>query len=118
MKLRERRDDPILERRDVAAKVGAALVQVEHQVDHALAGAVISELAAAAGAEDGEPVGRDEVLVLGAGAGGIERRMLHQPDKLRRLARGNCGSARFHGGDSLGVGEEPFRDDPLNGRAG
>src|SRR5262245_46838578 len=44
----ERADDPFLERDNEAAHVTAATLEIEHQVDDALARAVIGELPAAA----------------------------------------------------------------------
>ena len=49
------RDDPVFQRRDEGAHVRAArALQVEHDVGHALAGAVIGELPAAPGCGDRE----------------------------------------------------------------
>ena len=91
---------------DVAAEVRSAPVQVEHQIDHALTRPVIGELAAAAGAEDRKAVGGDQIAFFCARAGGVERRVLDQPDLFRRLACGNCRGARLHRSDGIGVGEE------------
>src|SRR4051794_23932477 len=51
---REAADQPFLERRDEGTHVRAAPLQVEHDIGNALAGAVIGELPAAAGAEHRE----------------------------------------------------------------
>ena len=51
---RERADDPVLDGGDEAAHVRRAPPEVEHDVADALAGAVIGELAAAAGDMDRE----------------------------------------------------------------
>ena len=50
----ERADEPLLQRRDEAAHVRRAALQVEHHIGHALAGPVIGELPAAAGLVDRE----------------------------------------------------------------
>src|SRR6185295_18520835 len=49
IEVRERADEPFLKRRNVAAYIRRAALEVQHEVDHALARAVIGELAAAAG---------------------------------------------------------------------
>ena len=54
----ERADDPFLQRRDEAAHVRAAALEVEHHIGHALAGPVIGELAAAAGRDAPESAPR------------------------------------------------------------
>src|SRR5690606_16563655 len=82
----ERCDDPGFEMGDEAADVADAAVEVEHDIGNALAGAVIRVLAAAAGAEDGEALRVEEVARVGARPGGVERRVLHQPDELGRGA--------------------------------
>src|SRR5262249_48029134 len=48
VELHQRADDPFLQTRHIGAHVGAAALQVEHHIGHALAGAVIGELPAAA----------------------------------------------------------------------
>ena len=50
----ERADDPFLERGDEAAHVRRAALEIEHHIADPLAGAVIGELAAAAGGVDRE----------------------------------------------------------------
>ena len=87
--------------------------QVEHGVDHALAGAVIGVLPAAARDVDGKAHGLQEVLRPGAGAGGVERRMLQQPDQLALAARADVGHALFHDRQCLGVGHRAVRNAPL-----
>ena len=99
-------DDPVFQRADELLHVAAALGEVEHHIGHALAGAVIGELAAALGVEDGEAGGVQEVAVLGAGAPRVERRVLQQPDQLVGLARGDGGGARFHGRHGVGVAHQ------------
>ena len=80
----ERADDPFLQRGDKAADVRAAALEIEHDVGDPLAGAVIGQLPAAPAFVDRKPR-VEQVSRLGAGARGIERRMLEQPDQFRRL---------------------------------
>jgi hypothetical protein len=80
---------------------------------------MIGELAAAPGAIDGK-AGIDQVAVIGAGAGGIDRRMFQQPHQLLRLTLGDGGGACFHLRHSLGIGDGmvgyPPRGAGLQGR--
>jgi hypothetical protein len=101
---------------DERAHVAAALVEVEHDVGDALAGPVIGVLAAAADLENGKTIRRDQVLRLGAGAGGVERRMLQQPDQLAGPSRGDFGDARLHGDQRLGIPDEPRAHRPSSRR--
>ena len=89
------RDQPGFERRDEAPQIGLAPLQVEHDIGHALAGAVIGELPAPPAAMHRESLRRDQVLVAGRGAGGVERRMLDQPDALARQPVRNQRRARI-----------------------
>ena len=82
-----RADQPFLEpvheaahvaRRHRAVRAG----EVQHDIGHALAGAVIGPLPAAAGREGGKATGVGQLLGAGGGAGGVERRVLHQPDQF------------------------------------
>ncbi len=110
-------DDPGLQRRHERAHVAAALGQVQHHIDHPLAGAVIGELAAAAALEHREAVGGDQVGGLGRHAGGVERRMLQQPDQLARRTVGDGGRTGLHGGNGCRVGHIPGRNRPPRRRA-
>ena len=100
----ERGDDPVSRAPPTKARTSSPRrLQVEHHIGHALAGPVIGVLPAAAAAVDREAVGIDQVAVPRAGARRIERRMLEEPDELRRLASGNggdfgapCGRVRPH----------------------
>ena len=85
--LRQRRDDPGLQGGDEGAHVAAALAQVEHDIGHPLAGPVIGVLPAAAALEHREASRLQQVGGLGRDAGGVERRMLQQPDQLARPRR-------------------------------
>src|SRR5689334_13513317 len=73
---RQRPDHPFLEPPDMATHVPTAPrhrpVEIEHQIGDALARAVIGVLATAAALEDRQPVGIEQVLGAGAGAGGVE----------------------------------------------
>ena len=75
--------------------------QIQHGIDHALARPVIGPLAATAGLVSRETIGILQILRLGGSAGGIERRVLDQPDQFGRIASLNGGDARLHGGNRL-----------------
>src|SRR6185436_12018381 len=79
-------DKPLLEVADIGTRIGLSLLEIEHDVAHALAWAVIGVLTAAPGFEDRE-ARIDEIRVLGAASGGVERRMLQQPDLLASLTQ-------------------------------
>ena len=109
----ERADDPFLERGDEAAHVRAAALEVEHDIGHPLAGAVIGELAAAPGRMD-RKARLDQLLGLGAGAGGVERGVLEQPDQLARRAVGYGGGARLHDRERRLVVDQAPADPPFD----
>ena len=111
----ERADQPFLQRRHVAPHVGRAALQVEHQVDHALARPVIGELPAAADLVDRE-ARIDQVGRVGAGAGGVERRVLEQPHQLGRAAVRDRGGARIHRGERHVVRHEAVAHPPFDRR--
>src|SRR5262249_16233870 len=76
-------DDPVLKALNIAPDIPPAPVEIELDIADALAGAVIGIAPAASAAMHREA--RVEQLVrLRAGACGIERRMLEQPDPLAR----------------------------------
>ena len=107
----QRPDEPFLEIGDVAAHVAAAPLEIEHEVDDALAGPVIGELPAASGVEHGKaPV--EEILRPRAGAGGVEGRVLEEPDELAFGAGRDGGGPRIHRGERLLVGDRRGRDPP------
>ena len=116
--LGQRLDDQRLQRRHVGAHVAEAAADVEHDIADALAGAMVGELAAAAGAVHGKAGGVEEVALPGAGAGGVERRVLEEPDQLARGAGGDRLDAGGHDGGGRLVGHEPGRDEPFDGRVG
>ena len=103
---RERVDQPAFERGDEGAHVGAAALEVEHDIGHPLARPVIGELAAAPGAIDGK-ARVEEVGRLGAGPGRVERRVLDQPDALGGASLGDRLGARFHLRQRLRVFDQP-----------
>jgi len=110
-------EDPGLQGGDEGADVLPPGRQVQHHIGHPLAGPVIGELAAAAGAEDREPVGVEEVGVPRRDASGIEGWMLQQPDQLPGLAPGDRPGPGLHGRHRLGVVDLARRDRPAAGRA-
>ncbi len=62
---------------------------------------MVGVLAAAAGLEDRESLGIDEIVGFGAGASRIDRRVLDQPDLLRCLAGTNRRDPRLHISDGV-----------------
>jgi hypothetical protein len=110
----ERGDQPVFQAGDEGTHVLAAPGQVEHDVGHALAGAVIGVLAATPGLEHAKPVRCNQVGRVGGRAGGIQGRVLDQPDQFRRLARGNGGGARLHEGDRISIVDEAVSHLPLH----
>ena len=114
---RERADDPFFERGDEPAHIRAAALEVEHDIDHPLAGAVIGELAAAPGRMDGK-ARLDQLLGLGAGAGGVERGMLDQPDELGRRPVRYGGGARIHDRECGRIVDQAPAGPPFDRRRG
>ena len=110
---RQRPDDPFLEARHIGPHVGLPSLQVEHHIGHALAGAVIGELAAAPGGEQ-RKTGVEQVGIPAAGAGGVERGVLQQPDQFGGLVGGDGGDARLHGRHGLQIGHRRVRDQPFH----
>ena len=102
-------------REDKIAALGVRIKRwvTQHGVTHALARPVIGELAAAPGAIDGK-ARLDQVAVLGTGAGGVDGRMLQQPDLLSRQSFGDGGGARLHLGQGLGIGDRLVADLPFH----
>ena len=92
----KRGDDPVLQTANETAHVAAAGLQVEHHIGHPLAGPVIGEAPAAPGAIDRKALRCQKLSPLGAGAGGIERRVLDEPDTLRGGAGGDGGGYLLH----------------------
>ena len=101
-------DQPFLQAVDVAADVarrdGAVRAgEVQHDVGHALAWAVIGPLSASAGGVGGEARGVGQLVWAGGGAGGVEGRVLDQPDLFTGGAVADGGDAGLHVGDGFGV---------------
>ena len=107
-------DDPVLELGNEAAHVAAPAPHVEHDVGDPLPGAVIGKLAAASDAMDGKAVGLAQIVVAGARARGVERRVLDQPDRLVGSTFGNRGGPRLHLRQGDGVVGQTFGCQPLN----
>ena len=103
---RQRGDQPVFERGDERPHVAAACRQVEHDVGHALAWAVIGEAAAASGLEHRKSIGREQLARIGAGAGGVDRGMLQQPHAFGSLLEGDGGGPRLHHGYGFLIGHE------------
>jgi hypothetical protein len=111
----KRLDDPLLQGADEHAHVRLSPVEVEHHISHALAGPVIGELSAAADLVYREPR-LDQVFRPGAGAGGVERGMLQQPDLFGRAAVGDRGHPLVHGGECRLVRHRGIAHAPLHRR--
>lgn len=77
---------------------------------------MIGIFTAAARGEDGKAIRLDEIGGVGAGAGGIKRRMLQKPDKFVGLAAGDGRNFALHFVDRQSVRDETVRDSPANGR--
>ena len=103
----QRLDQPTLQRGDIGAHVGPAALEVEHDIGDPLPRPMIGELAAAAGAID-RKARVDEVAVLGAGAGGGERRMLDEPTRSgfssRAIASARVSMSLSASGNSVSPG--------------
>ena len=89
--------------------------EVQHHIGHALAGAVVGPLAAAAGGEGGEAAGIGQLLGAGGGAGGVERGVLHQPDQFGCRAGADGGDAILHECHCVGVRGEAVGGEPFGG---
>ena len=102
-------DDPFLKVMDIAAQVRPARPQIDHGIGDPLARPVIGELAAAAGAVDREAAWLQQVALARAGASGIERGMLQQPDPAAGLARLHGRHMGLHGRHRFRVGLWAYR---------
>src|SRR6476620_1715867 len=74
-------DDPLFEGGYVGAQIGAAMLQIEHDIGDALARPVIGELAATPRSVDRE-ARFDQIAGIGAGARRVDWGMLQEPDML------------------------------------
>ena len=113
-------DQPLLQAIDVAADVlrrdaSVRRAQVEHDVGGALARAMIGPLPATAGVEGGKAGRVGQFRRFGRGAGGVERRMLDQPDQFAGRPGADGGDARLHFGQRGGVFGQAVVDPPLRG---
>ena len=77
-------DHPVLHPLDEPAHISAASAQVEHNVPDPLAGAVISDATATPGAVDRKALLVEQLVIARARSAGVNRRVLQQPDRLRR----------------------------------
>src|SRR5690606_36690262 len=80
----QRLNDPCLQIMHIAPHIAPALVQIQHDIGDALAGAVKGILPAPARGIDGVSVA-EKVFWSRAGARRIEGGTLHQPDMLWRV---------------------------------
>src|SRR5262249_47254334 len=105
--------DPIFEGCDEAADIGAAPLEIKHQVNNPLAGAVIGQLASAAALVD-RKTRLDHVRRVRAGASSVERGVLHEPDELRRASCGDLRRTRLHDGHLLIIGDDGMAHPPFS----
>ena len=73
-------DEGVLDAFDQDTDAQFAGAQVQHQVGHDLARAVVGDLPAPFGGDDGDVAGIEEVPGLAVHAQGEDGRVLHQPD--------------------------------------
>ena len=97
----------------LATHIAAALFEIEHHIADALSGSVIGELATASGLEHGKAC-VEQIAVLRARAGGVDGRMLHEPDEFAGLAVCDGSGTGLHERDGFGIGREAGRDAPLD----
>jgi hypothetical protein len=114
IELAQRADDPLLQCCDEQAEILPAAGQVQHDIGNPLAGAVIGILAAAPGLVDGKAVRGDQILIMGAGAGRIERRMLDEPDALPGGAGGDGRDMGLHLCDRIRIGDRRVCNHPFD----
>ncbi len=98
----------------MAADVAAAPIEVEQHIGDALARAVIGVLPAAAALVDREPRGVEQILRPGAGAGGVERRVLQEPNQLGRAFVADRRDPPLHRGHRLVITHRRVGDAPLD----
>ena len=89
--------------------------EVQHHIGHALAGAVVGPLAAAAGGEGGEAAGIGQLLGPGGGAGGVERGCSTSQTSSRGRAGADGGDTLLHEGHCVGVRGEAVGGEPFGG---
>ena len=97
----------------IGPQVAAAGAKIEEGVNHPLARPVVGVLAAAAGRVDREAISLQQIAGIGAGTGGVHRRMFQQPNQLRRGAASDGGDPRLHFGDGGGIVDRQVADPPF-----
>ena len=105
--------DPFFQRGDEMPHVRPATSQIDHDIGHALSWPVICELTSTAALVDGE-ASVDHVGWVRAGAGGVEGRVLQQPNELSGPSGSDGRCARLHGFDRLFVGDRGIGDAPFD----
>ena len=83
---------------------GPRLLEIEHDISNPLARAVIGQLTSAAGFVH-RKTRIDHVGRIRTGAGGVERRVLEQPDEFGSPSCGDRGGPGFHFGDGIVIGD-------------
>ncbi len=109
----ERHRDPGLQRADQQAHVLPPPVQVEHDVDDALARAVPGVATAAPDPNDRQVSGVAQFVRFGAGPGGQHRFVFEQPDRLARARRQDRLDAPLHVAQRRTVGARRGRGRPF-----
>ena len=104
--------DPFLERGDETADIRTAPPEIEHHVSDPLARPMIRQLAPAPAGMD-RKTRLDCVGRICTGAGGVERRVLQEPDEFGGRSGDDFGRADLHSGDRLlvrhrGIADAPF----------
>ena len=93
-------------------------LEVEHHVDDPLAGAVIGKPTSTARVIHRKPCGIDEVGILRPGSGGVDGRVLQEPDELARTSFADGRRPALHRVEGERVVDQALADRPFNGRAG
>ena len=104
--------------RHIGVQIAAARLEIEHGIGDALARPVIGPLPAAPGAVDRQQGGVGQIGILGAGSGGIERRVLQQPDQLAGAGMADSLDTRLHRRYRLGIGHRHRADPPFGAAVG
>ena len=104
-------DDGALERGHEIAHAEARAADVDEWIDHELAGTVIGHLPAAIDLDHGDVAGGEHVARVGVQAQREHRRMLEQPDLVRRVLVARVGDALHLAPGGLVVDlAQPFHD--------
>jgi hypothetical protein len=75
----------LLELSDQFSDVQAPTPEVQQRVDHQLAWTMVSDLSTTVGLDDRNGMGVEDMVGAGSKPQGKDRRMLHQPDLIRRV---------------------------------